>query len=151
MRLLRKGLEFHVCTINKSAYMKKSLETYLMILVSLLCGPPGRQSPRFGRLSLFCWLSLSLVDWPWLGDSFVSQNPVEVCESRSSGRIQGCAYTNYSYDHNFKWITFSSHSFCTKFLHLLVIWLFISALSPHNLLLQFCFILYIYIYIFALK
>ena len=27
------GLEFHVCNINKSAHMKKSLETYLMILV----------------------------------------------------------------------------------------------------------------------
>ena len=32
-RLLRRGLEFHVCTINKSAHTKKSLETYLMILV----------------------------------------------------------------------------------------------------------------------
>ena len=27
-RLLRRGLEFHVCTVNKSAHMKKSLETY---------------------------------------------------------------------------------------------------------------------------
>ena len=27
-RLLRRGLEFHVCTINKSAHTKKSLETY---------------------------------------------------------------------------------------------------------------------------
>ena len=26
-------IEFHVCTINKSAHTKKSLETYLMILV----------------------------------------------------------------------------------------------------------------------
>ena len=33
-RLLGRGLEFHVCTINKSAHTKKSLETYLMILVS---------------------------------------------------------------------------------------------------------------------
>ena len=32
-RLLRRGLEFHVCTINKSANTKKSLEIYLMILV----------------------------------------------------------------------------------------------------------------------
>ena len=31
--LLRRGLEFHVCTINKSAHTKKSLETYLMILL----------------------------------------------------------------------------------------------------------------------
>ena len=29
------GDEFYVCTINKSAHTKKSLETYLMILVSL--------------------------------------------------------------------------------------------------------------------
>ncbi len=27
-RLLRRGLEFHVCTINKSAHTKKSLETH---------------------------------------------------------------------------------------------------------------------------
>ena len=32
-RLLRRGLKFHVCTINKSAHTKKFLETYLMILV----------------------------------------------------------------------------------------------------------------------
>ena len=33
-RLLRRGLEFHVCTINKNCpYKKKSLETYLMSLV----------------------------------------------------------------------------------------------------------------------
>ena len=31
--LLRRGLEFHVYTINKSAHTKKSLETYLMIFV----------------------------------------------------------------------------------------------------------------------
>ena len=34
-RLLRRGLEFHVCTMKKSAHIKKSLETYLMILVYL--------------------------------------------------------------------------------------------------------------------
>ena len=32
-RLVRRGLDFHMCTINKSAHTKKSLETYLMILV----------------------------------------------------------------------------------------------------------------------
>ena len=32
-RLLRRGLKFHVCTINKSAHTKKSLETYRMHLV----------------------------------------------------------------------------------------------------------------------
>ena len=33
-KLLRRGLEFHMCTINKSAYKEKSLETVLMILVT---------------------------------------------------------------------------------------------------------------------
>ena len=32
-RLLRRGLEFDVCTNNKSAYTKKSLETYRMNLM----------------------------------------------------------------------------------------------------------------------
>ena len=31
---IRRALEFHVCTINTSAHTKKSLETYLMIIVS---------------------------------------------------------------------------------------------------------------------
>ena len=31
--VLWRGLEFHVCTINKSAHTKKSLETYLIILL----------------------------------------------------------------------------------------------------------------------
>ena len=35
-RLLQRGLKFHVCTINKSAHTKKSLDTYLMIYVFLL-------------------------------------------------------------------------------------------------------------------
>ena len=34
--IIRRGLEFHVCTINKSAHTKKRLETYLMILVPAL-------------------------------------------------------------------------------------------------------------------
>ena len=33
-RLLRRGLEFHVCTINKGSHTKKSLKTYLMYLVN---------------------------------------------------------------------------------------------------------------------
>ena len=32
-RLLWSGPEFHVCTINKCVHMKKSLKTYLMILL----------------------------------------------------------------------------------------------------------------------
>ena len=35
-KLLQRGLEFYVCTINKSAHTEKSLEAYLMILD--ICG-----------------------------------------------------------------------------------------------------------------
>ena len=31
--IIGRGLQFHVCTINKSVHMKKRLETYLMIIV----------------------------------------------------------------------------------------------------------------------
>ena len=34
-KILRRGLEFHVCTINKSVHTKKSLEAYRMHLVCL--------------------------------------------------------------------------------------------------------------------
>ena len=34
-RLLRRGLEFHACSINKSPHTKKSLETYRMHLVHM--------------------------------------------------------------------------------------------------------------------
>ena len=51
-RLLWRGLEFHVCTINKSAHTKKRLETYLMILVS------SSQVKRLVVPKHFLWLSL---------------------------------------------------------------------------------------------
>ena len=35
----------------------------------------------------FCWLSLGLVVWPWLGDRYGSQNPREICTSHSRGII----------------------------------------------------------------
>ena len=38
----------------------------------LFCRPPGQQSVQFCRFSFFCcWLLLSLVIWPGLGDPFV--------------------------------------------------------------------------------
>ena len=41
----------------------------------------------------FFFYSQGLVFWPGLDDPFVSQNPREVCASRSPGRILVCAYT----------------------------------------------------------
>ena len=57
-RLLRRELEFHVCTINKSAHTK-SLETYLMILVSQNQQPlvPPLNPRSLSPSSFFCLLS----------------------------------------------------------------------------------------------
>ena len=55
-RLLRRGLEFHVCTINKSALTKKSLETYWMILLSLFSLSFGLWST--GRENSVIWFLL---------------------------------------------------------------------------------------------
>ena len=84
-RLLRRGLEFHVCTINKSPHTKKSLETYLMILVFsffyMHTQPLGdqRSTKYVFVLFLFLWKSypcisntpgiwhresLSITTWP---------------------------------------------------------------------------------------
>ena len=61
-RLLRRGLEFHVFTLNKSAHTKKSLETYLMILVIVILsesmfifpfGPSSSPSDSFPMLNGF--------------------------------------------------------------------------------------------------
>ena len=40
-----------------------------------------------------CWLLLSLVSWPGLGDPFVYQSPIGVYASHFLGQVLGCAYT----------------------------------------------------------
>ena len=47
-------------------------------------------------LFFFCWLSLSLFDWPRLGDPLVYQNLKELYESHSPGRILDSAYKTFS-------------------------------------------------------
>ena len=51
-----KGLEFHVCAINKSAHTKKSLETYLIILACIL-------KEKFQSIAYGCarWEELTFV------------------------------------------------------------------------------------------
>ena len=45
----------------------------------------------------FCWLSLRLVDWPRLGDLFVSQNPRKLCVCQSPEQILSYAYITCAY------------------------------------------------------
>ena len=46
------------------------------ILSVLFCCYPGQQSRQFCKFSSFCWLLLSLVFWPRLGDPCVCQSPI---------------------------------------------------------------------------
>ena len=41
----------------------------------------------------FCWLLLSLVSWPGLGDPFVYQSPIGVYAIHFLGKVLGCVYT----------------------------------------------------------
>ena len=85
-RLLRRGLDFHECTINKSAHTKKRLETYLIILVfsyqliqCVICGWCFSAFTSFRFVSDNWWSTLCLIsnllqafDWKlmtWRGKS----------------------------------------------------------------------------------
>ena len=41
----------------------------------------------------FCWLLLSLVFWPGLGDPFVCSSPIGVYAWHFLGQVLGCAFT----------------------------------------------------------
>ena len=64
-------------------------------------------------------------------------------------------WSNFNFFHNSQWITLPTQSclvlytFCTNFLHSLIMWLIVSSLSPHNLHLLFCWILFIVAFIWS--
>ena len=64
--LLWRGVEFHVCNINKSAHTKKSLETYLMILVytSLYMSWPTLLFVIGYQFHWFGLVGFGMVVWP---------------------------------------------------------------------------------------
>ena len=45
------------------------------------------------QVLFFCWLLLSLVFWPRLGDPRVSRSPIGVYVCHFLGQVLGCAYT----------------------------------------------------------
>ena len=53
------------------------------------------RTPKYSlrQILIFCWLSLDLSIWWWLGDLFVSQNPSKFYASHSPGQIMDCVYT----------------------------------------------------------
>ena len=58
-------------------------------------------------------------------------------------------WSNFNFLHKSLWITLSTqsylvlYSFCANLLHSLIMWLIVSSLSPHNLHLLFCCVLFI--------
>ena len=83
-----------------------------------------------------------------LDDPFLSQNPIKFCASHFLGEILGSADTICLWSlYNSQWITLPIqscrvlYSICTHLLHSLIMWLFLSFLSPHNLHLWFCCVL----------
>ena len=87
---------------------------------------------RSGRLSEIRW-SICISK---------SQRSLYVSFSRTDSGL--CIYhlfvwSNFSFFHNSQWITLPTqlclvlYSFCAHLLHLLIMWLMVSSLSPHNL------------------
>ena len=55
------------------------------------------KSRQFCKFSFFCWLLLSLVFRPRLGDPCVCRSPIGVYLCHFLGQMLGCAYVIYSY------------------------------------------------------
>ena len=92
---------------------------------------------RFGRLAEIRW-SVCISK---------SERSLRVSFFRTDSGL--CLYhlivwSNLNFLHNSQWITFLTqsclvlYSFCVNLLHSLIIWLIVSALSPHNLHSLFC-------------
>ena len=56
----------------------------------------GTSKPTIRQVHFFCWLSLGLVVWLRLDDSFLSQNHEEIFASHFLEQILGFLYTTYS-------------------------------------------------------
>ena len=57
------GLEFHVCTINISAHTKKSLETYLVILVYIHIDNSTRFEFSYNCIVYALYVSFIIETW----------------------------------------------------------------------------------------
>ena len=101
---------------------------------------------------VFCWLLWVLVVWPRLDDPFVYQKSLcqkSLCVSFSRTAVGLRLYhlfvwSNFNFLHNSQLITLPTqsclvlNSFWINLLHLLIMGLMVSFLSPHNIHLLFC-------------
>ena len=109
-RLLRRGLEFHVCTLNKSGHTKKSLETYLMSLVhiqlqvgsfvsvySFLASVHGdtkreRHNSLKPMITILCWLHPNVWCILWCLRFISDGRDLKNSTARLNGRKLNCPF-----------------------------------------------------------
>ena len=88
----------------------------------------------------------------------MSKSHWSLCVSSSRTVVGLCIYRLFEWSnlnclHISQWITLPTqsclvlYSFCANLLHSLIIWLIVSSLSPHNLYLLFCWVLFILAFI----
>ena len=80
-------------------YQSRGTYPSFHILSVLSCDQPGQQSRLLCKFSFFCWLLLSLVFWPRLGDPCVCRSPIRFYVCHFIGRALVCAYTICLYGH----------------------------------------------------
>ena len=140
--------------------LSQGLDIYLSFrfLLIFLCGLPRQQSPLSGRFSF--WLIISRSDRLAKISSSVciskSQKSLCVSFSRTDSGLyiyHLFMWSNFDFLHKSQWMTLPTqsslvlYSFCANLQHSLILWLFVSSLSPHNLHLLFCWVLSIFAFV----
>ena len=117
-------------------------------------GSTGRAKSTIQQVLFLWWVSLGLVVWSRLVDLFISLNLGELWVSHSLGWILGYTYSRFLhcqllFSFTVPYGLLSSPRrvlsytvfFFAKLVHLLILWLIISSLLPHNQHLLFCCVL----------
>ena len=79
-------------SLARSRYLSFFSHSYSFILWSA-----GTAKSTIFQVLFFCWLLLSLVFWPRLGDPCVCRSPIGVYVCHFLGQVLGCAYTTCLY------------------------------------------------------
>ena len=98
---------FFFNSLARSRYLSFFSNSFSSILWSA-----GRAKSTILQVLFFCWLLLSLVFWPRLGDPCVCQSPIGVYVCHFLGQVLCCAYTIYPYGQIKISCTFPSGSPC---------------------------------------
>ena len=129
--------------------------TYLSFHVpsNLFCGPPGQQSRQFYKFSFFLLIIMRFGLLARIRSSvWMLKSHRSLCVSffRTGAGLCIChlfVWSNWNFLHISQWITLPTqsyialYSFCANLLHLFIMWLIVSSLSPHSLHLLFCCVL----------